>query len=518
MIKKYKNNIKLLNQQWGTIFWSAEYNSFDEIDLPSSTITEAFPSHRLDFMRFSSDQVISYNQDQVDIIKKFSPNRWITHNFMGFFFQFDHFKIMKDLDFASWDSYPLGFTDTTLGLGKMFGDDEKIEYSKTGHPDIAPFHHDLYSCLSGLKKTNENRGNFWVMEQQPGSVNWAENNPMPEKGMIRLWSWEAFAHHANVVSYFRWRQVPFAQEQMHSGLHLPNNQKDIAYFEAKEVLEDLEKLKKYFQNQKETISDIGIIFDYETEWMLKIQPQGKEFHYLKMFYSIYSQLRQFGLTVDILKPGSDLTQYTIVIIPSLTIISDDVLNSFKQFKTTNPNGLLIFGPRTGSKTENFAIPSNLAPGKLQEILPIQVQKVESFREGAPKDGSIEYNQKKFPYTIWREMIKYDESNSNFKIISRFNDNLPSILNYQNQIEYFGFWPSKEFLKDYLSKTLSSKKIQFQNDLERNVRITTRKGMKFVFNYNSKSIKTPEVYNNVIYLLGGKITAPHSISVYISNDQ
>jgi beta-galactosidase GanA len=43
----------------------------------------------------------------------------------------------------------------------------------------------------------------WVMEQQPGPVNWAVHNPSPAPGMVRLWSLEAFAHGASTVSYFR---------------------------------------------------------------------------------------------------------------------------------------------------------------------------------------------------------------------------------------------------------------------------------------------------------------------------
>ncbi len=58
------------------------------------------------------------------------------------------------------------------------------------------------------------------MEQQPGPVNWAPWNPVPKPGMVRLWTWEALAHGAEVVSYFRWRQAPFAQEQFHAGLNL----------------------------------------------------------------------------------------------------------------------------------------------------------------------------------------------------------------------------------------------------------------------------------------------------------
>ena len=61
------------------------------------------------------------------------------------------------------------------------------------------------------------------MEQQPGPVNWAAWNPAPARGMVRLWTLEAHAHGADVVSYFRWRQASFAQEQMHAGLNLPSS-------------------------------------------------------------------------------------------------------------------------------------------------------------------------------------------------------------------------------------------------------------------------------------------------------
>jgi beta-galactosidase GanA len=43
------------------------------------------------------------------------------------------------------------------------------------------------------------------------------SNPIvasPARGMMRLWTLDAHAHGAEVVSYFRWRQAPFAQEQI----------------------------------------------------------------------------------------------------------------------------------------------------------------------------------------------------------------------------------------------------------------------------------------------------------------
>ena len=55
---------------------------------------------------------LRFNRAQIDDpARACSPGRVVTHNFMGFFTEFDHFELGRDLDFAVWDSYPLGFLE-----------------------------------------------------------------------------------------------------------------------------------------------------------------------------------------------------------------------------------------------------------------------------------------------------------------------------------------------------------------------------------------------------------------------
>ncbi len=61
------------------------------------------------------------------------------------------------------------------------------------------------------------------MEQQPGPVNWAPWNPVPKRGMVRLWTWEALAHGADVVSYFRWRQAVSGRNSSTPGSTFPDS-------------------------------------------------------------------------------------------------------------------------------------------------------------------------------------------------------------------------------------------------------------------------------------------------------
>ena len=47
------HSIDHLNDAWGGVFWSQEYRTWDEIQLPNLTMNEPNPSHVLDFYRFS---------------------------------------------------------------------------------------------------------------------------------------------------------------------------------------------------------------------------------------------------------------------------------------------------------------------------------------------------------------------------------------------------------------------------------------------------------------------------------
>lgn len=354
LTERYQD-IAALNAAWGTVFWSQEYRSFAEIDLPNLTVTEPNPSHVLDFYRFSSDQVVRFNRAQVEIIRAHSPARPITHNYMGFYGEFDHFRVGDDLDLASWDSYPLGFLDQGWDP-----EDVKARYMRQGHPDFAAFHHDLYRAVG--------KGRVWVMEQQPGPVNWAPHNPAPLAGMVEAWSLEAFGHGADMVSYFRWRQAPFAQEQMHAGLLCADGSEAAA---APEVRAAAAKIAGAATSPQ--TAPAALVFSYEALWMFDVQPQGASWSYWGLVMDWYGALRRAGLSLDIVEPGADLNAYKAVFIPSLPHVSKAALTAFKDTQAH-----LVFGPRSGSKTDTMQIPDGLAPGPLADLIPVRIPRVESF--------------------------------------------------------------------------------------------------------------------------------------------
>ncbi len=469
-----------LNEAWGNVFWSMELTDFEQIRLPNLTVTESNPAAKLDFWRFQSSQVAGYDKMQCDIIRKHSPGRFVTHNFMGFFNEFDHWDLGDNLDLATWDSYPIGFAEQFLPT-----EQEKARWSDTSHPDIAPYHHDLYRAVG--------KGRWWVMEQQPGPVNWGPWNPIPKPGMVRLWTWEALAHGAEVVSYFRWRQAVSAQEQMHAGLNLPGQHEwSPGGLEAKQCGEEIARIGTLPATEK---APVAIVYDYEAHWITHIQPQGKDFRYHELVFRWYEAVRRGGLDVDFLRPGASLAGYKLVLVPTMPHISEAAASAFAK-----SNAVMLFGPRTGSKTRHFSIPQNLPPGPLADLVGVRVVEVSSMRPSLQVGvtGDVAGKAEK-----WLEHIE-----TSAEILARFDNGSPA-LTAKDQRHYLACWPDEDLLKAVIAKLCESAKLQ-RTKLPPHIRLRKRGDVTFAFNYGPESY---ELDASKTYLLGSSSLRAYDVAAW-----
>lgn len=401
-------NINVLNEAWGNVFWSMQYNNFEQIELPNATVTEANPAHHMAYRRFSSDQVCDFNLAQVQAIKTFSKAP-VSHNFMGRITDFDHAAMAQDLDFVTWDSYPLGFLEDRVNATS----EHQRQYDRQGDPDFQAFHHDLYRGVGN--------GRWWVMEQQPGPVNWAPYNPAPLAGMVRLWSWEALAHGAEAVCYFRWRQAPFAQEQMHSGLLRPDSSLAPCYAEIRQLAQEIE-----YSPISKGKADVALVFDYTAQWAWEIQPHAANTSYFDLVFDCYKALRKQGLSVDVLAPAALQTQevcdqYKVLWAPGLMHMTQCLKDILVHAK-----GHVVWGPRSAAKTQDMAIPVPLPPNI--DSLKVTVHSCESLRPDRPialDQGGYVINYREFLDT-------------NANIIEQTMDGEPVLIQHDKQL-YLAAW-------------------------------------------------------------------------------
>lgn len=472
--------VAMLNAAWGTVFWSMEYASFAEVDAPNLVVADAAPAHLLDFQRYSSHQIAAYGQMQADIIRGMAGDQFVTTNFMGMFFEFDPFGTMGAYDLATWDSYPLGHSDRI----DLVTDENQV-FARTGHPDVPGFSNDFYRAVG--------RGRFWIMEQQPGPVNWAEHNTAPLPGMVRLWTWQALAQGAEVVSYFRWRQVPYAQEQMHAALNRPDNVLDRGGEEARQVAKELENLV-LGPPQK---APVALVVDLEMEWMIRFLPQSREFQYKTILLGWYMALRGLGLDVDIVPPGAELAGYKLVVVPTLGTVTEAVLQRLRAAE-----GVVLYGPRTGWKTVDFAIPPNLAPGLLQEVLPLKVIRVETMRPDltVPVTGAVSGEA-----TLWREFIE-----TSLQPLARFADGEGAFY-AAGRHHYLAGYPDAALLAAVVGHVVREAGLD-PVALPRGLRLQRRGGLTFALNFGPETVEAPAP-EGATFVLGGRQVKPQDLAVW-----
>lgn len=482
-------SIEALNAAWGNVFWSMDYDAFDQIELPFFTVCETNPAHRLAYRRFASDQVVRFHDVMIAAIRRHArPDQWVTHNIIppattGV----DNAALTRQLDFVSYDNYPLGFSDQLMAKAPA---SEWQPFMRTGHPDLAALNFD---SVRGLSK-----GAWWVMEQQPGPVNWAPHNPRPAPGMIRHWTLQAFAHGAACVAYFRWRQVPFAQEQMHAGLLRPDNLPAPAWAEVEQAAAEIKLLGDL--SSVAAKAPVALIIDPASEWVDDIERQGAGYRYPAVVFQYYRALRSLGVDVDFVSAGeAKLGGYRLIVVPCLAMPDDATANALNA-----STGLILFGPRSGAKTEEFTISDGLPPGVLRDLVPIKVITVETLR--ADCSGTIDYKGESHESGRWRETIEAGSCD----VFATYEDGAPAAVRSGRSI-YLATLTCDDFLKNLLVDLCAETNIAI-TPLSPTLRLRRRGDLSFAFNLSSECAASPAP-QGAAFVIGGAEIEPYGVAVW-----
>ncbi|KAI1500720.1 beta-galactosidase-domain-containing protein [Biscogniauxia marginata] len=504
--KKY-GTIENMNSAQGRVFWSSQYQSFDTVQPPFLEIYTNNELHTLDWYTFSSDMVIEFAKEQATILRQYAPTKAITTNFMMYSLDFNHYTFSREvgIDFATFDEYPLAGPSSFSWLS----DEELADTLRTGLPDYQAFHHGLYRGIAGAAY-NKTSGPFGVMEMEPGVLNWNQYRVSPWEGMVQLWTHETFAEYGDMVNYFRWRQVPYAQEQTLSGLHLPDNAADEGYFEVQTVAhEHLPRLQEVVTGDQPQ-RDVAFVFDYTSEWVWSIEPYSGSWDvkkaqytdtavkYFDLVYIFYSALRRLGLSVDVIGPDQPLDGYKMIVVPSLPIIPEVFSAALASH-----SGPVVFGPHTGSKTAQFAVSPGLNPssGSLRDRLPMRVTRVETPPEYA--NSGVSYGGTNYSISGCEEWITCERQNrtsdATISYTSRHRPGKPAACE-KDGLHYIAFKPPIDLMVAYLAAVaakanitdVTGKPVSKDNDLGLSLRLAKRDDLLWAFNYGVDPVQPPKL--------------------------
>ncbi len=403
---KYKS-LDALNEHWATTYWSQTYDNWSEIPIP---VGEHNPGLMLDWKRFVTFAWTSYQQDQIDIIRAQSdPRQFITGNFMGYGFDgFDHFAITKPLTFVSWDDY--------VGKGHL-------------DPGANGISHD---AMRGLK-----RENFWVIETQPGFVNWSDLNNALDKGEVRAMAWHDIGHGADEVGYWQWRSALNGQEEIHGTLVGPDGEPVPLLAEVAQTAKEFESTQAAFRGTR-VVSQVALLQDYDSRWAINWQKHTAKYDQFAILKSYYNALRKLSQSIDIVSPYAPLDKYKLVVAPDLSLIPKELADRLAAY--VQNGGHLVLGPRSGQKDEFNALLPIRQPGYLAEVLGGKVEQYYALENNISASGTLGSGE----VTVWAEQLKTTASDA--EVLLRYGksngwlDGQPCVITRRygrGQITYVG---------------------------------------------------------------------------------
>jgi beta-galactosidase len=347
-------SLDALNRKWSTSYWSQTYSAWEQIPIP---IGPHNPGLMLAFKRFITESYRRFQQVQLDALRPHLPaDAWVTHNFMNWFDGFDHYALAEDLDLASWDWY--------VGTGHH-------DYLSTGAA------HDL---VRGFK-----RRNFWLMETQPGNVNWRSVNNAVNRGEGRTMAWHAVAHGADAILYWQWRSALGGQEQYHGTLVDQSGQPRPFYTEVQQLGREFATVSSLLADSELAPARVAILNDYNSRWSIQWQRHHRDFDYVAHLIHYYRPLAARNIPVDIISADAPLRGYNLVIAPALLILNQDRAEEMKKFVARGKH--LVVTARCGMKDDHNTLLPSRQPGPLAEITGVEVEEYYALFDEVPVKGN-----------------------------------------------------------------------------------------------------------------------------------
>jgi beta-galactosidase len=344
--------LEALNAAWTTGYWSQTYSDWAQIPIPRGRHN---PGLMLAFKQFVTESYRRFQQLQIDLLRPhLRDGVWITHNFMGWFPGYDHYKLAEPLDMVSWDWY--------IGSGHH-------DYLRTGA---------IHDLTRGFK-----RQNFWLIETQPGSVNWSGINNSLNQGEARAMAWHAVAHGADAILYWQWRSALGGQEQYHGTLVDQSGQPRPFYEEAQQLGADFAAIGPLLAGST-VPAEVALLNDYESRWSITWQPHHEDFDYVAHFTHYYRPLAARNIASDVISAGAGLAGYALVIAPALLILDDGRAEALADY--AHGGGHLLLTARTGMKDRDNALLAARQPGPLRAAAGVEVEDYYALLEPVPVAG------------------------------------------------------------------------------------------------------------------------------------
>lgn len=378
--EKFHGDLAQLNHTYGTTFWSQQYNDFDEIPLPTQTITTHNPALRLDWERFRSRSIVRFAHFQATLLREIIPHAVIIHDFPGGGLgkHVDYSDVSRCLDVVAYNNYP------------VWG----------GQKEPLPPHEIAFGLdyIRGLKGQN-----FWITEAIMGAQGHDVTGFAPRPNQAKMWAYQGMARGCESLFFFRYRGATKGAEQFCYGVLDADNVKRRKFYEVQSFFHHIHRYAPQLATPVQ--SPVAIVYDYDSLAAFRIQRQSilldcegemKKFH--RAFY-------ERNIPVDVIPAQGDLTGYQVLILPQMIITNPAFQAKLKTF--VEGGGTLVLTYRDFVKDlDNNLVLGKQLPVDFDTFAGVCVVETESLQEGQefPLVGQGEFSGTHGQGGIFRDML------------------------------------------------------------------------------------------------------------------
>lgn len=352
-LERRYGSLDALNEAWGTAFWSQRYTAWDDVLPPRLTTTFGNPTHELDYHRFGSDTLLDFYLAEKEVIRRHSAEVPVTTNFMTM----SQFRL---LDYAQWAPHQ-----------DVVSTDHYV-VDALPHPRAElSFNGDLTRGLAG--------GAPWMlMEHSTSAVNWQPVNPAKPPRETVLDSLTHVARGADALGFFQWRQSRSGSEKFHSAL-VPHAGEDSDRFrEVCELGALAERLGEVVGSR--VAADVAVLWDYQALWAASGPAMpSSALDYPEAAHTVHRLLRDRGVTCDVVHPDADLSRYSLVVVPTLYVVSDAAAAAVTAAAEAGAHVLVTYFSGISDLDDHVRLGGY--PGAFRDLLGVRVEEFFPLRVG-----------------------------------------------------------------------------------------------------------------------------------------
>ncbi len=473
----YNNDLELLNHKWWNGFWAHQVTDWEQITSPKYRGENHVSALKLCWNRFVSDSHISFYENEIEPLRRITPDVPITTNFMRMYNGIDYQKFAKKLDIVSWDNYPaweLGDNVYTAAESAFVHD--SFRSMKDGQP-------------------------FFMMESTPSSVNWFDVNRLPKPGMQELSAVQSVAHGADSVQYFQWRKSRGGHEKYHGAVvdHC-GHEHTRTFREITSTGKVLEKLSAVTGQKCE--SNVAVICDWENSWAVKhfCGFNNKKRDYFQECIKWYKPFWEKGISVDVISMDEDFSKYDLVIAPFLYMLKDGTEERIEQYVADGGHFVGTYLTAMADK-DDLCYLGGFPAGKLKDVFAVWHEETDSIPAGESETATFKGNEYSVEHIC--DIIHANGATILGEYTSNFYAGMPAVTENtygKGKAYYVAFRNDDNLATDFCNYLIENTRVTADTNINcDNVVIRKRGNLIFAFNFTEDDgyITTDKEYTNVI---------------------